>query len=224
MFFCLSPPWPHRPLLIYLPAVPWSSIWPSPARVPACCPGWPQTPTPDGALRAPRLARGSATCPSAPVALAPPRALVLPRSATVAAAATRIRPHDPRCCGSHAIHRQRSCRPVQSGPGHRQFPNPGEIAPPGWATVILLPTELPRRSALIRTSPRWSAPSCWSPIDATSAAPHFQRPFSPHISAFDSHCRIQHALLSLHRLSSYLLSPPLTPTAVCALSRPPAPP
>ena len=92
LFFCLSPPWPHRPLLIYLPAVPWSSIWPSPARVPACCPGWPQTPTPDGALRAPR---GSATCPSAPVALAPPRALVLPRSATVAAAATRLRPHDP---------------------------------------------------------------------------------------------------------------------------------
>jgi len=142
LFFCLSPPWPHCPLLIYLPAAPWSSIWPSPARVPACCPGWPQKPTPDGAPRAPPLARGSASCPSAPVALAPARTLVFPRSATVAAAATRLRPHDPRCCGSHAIHRQRSCRPVQSGPGHRQFPNPGEIAPPGWATVISLPTSL----------------------------------------------------------------------------------
>jgi len=140
LFFCLSPAGPHRPLLIYLPAVPWSSIWPSPARVPACCPGWSQTPTPDGELRAPRLARGSATCPSAPVALAPPRTLVFPRSATVAAAAARLRPHDPQCCGSHAIHRQRSCRPAQSGPGHRQFPNPGEIAPPGWTTVISLPT------------------------------------------------------------------------------------
>ena len=140
LFFCLSPPWPHRPLFIYLPAVPWSSVWSSPARVPACCPGWPQTPTPDGVLRAPRLARGSSTCPSAPVSLAPPRMLVFPRSATGAAAATRLRPHDPRSCGSHAIHRQRSCRPAQTGPGDRQSPNPGEIAPPGWATVISLPT------------------------------------------------------------------------------------
>jgi len=61
---------------------------------------------------------------------------VHPQSATVAAAATRLRPHDLQCCGSHAIHRQLSCPPVQSRPGHRQFPNPGEIAPPGWATVI----------------------------------------------------------------------------------------
>jgi len=83
------------PLLVNLPAAPWSSIWPSPTRVPACCPGWPQTPTPDGAPRAPSLACGSATCPSAPVALAPPRTLVLPRSATVAAAATRLCPRDP---------------------------------------------------------------------------------------------------------------------------------
>jgi len=49
-------------------------------------------------------------------------------------------PTTPRCCGSHAIHRPRSSRPVQSGLGHRQFPNPGEIAPLGWATVISLPT------------------------------------------------------------------------------------
>jgi len=166
LFFCLSPAGPHRPLLIYLPAVPWSSIWPSPARVPACCPGWSQTPTPDGAPRAPPLARGSATCPSAPVALAPPRTLVFPRSATVAAAAPRLRPHDPRCCGSHAIHRQRSCRPAQSGPGHRQFPNPGEIAPPGWATVISLPT-LPRGSS---TGGRISRPSL-SSAPASAAAP-----------------------------------------------------
>ena len=31
------------------------------------------------------------------------------------------------------------CRPAQSGPGLTQFPNPGEIAPPGWATVISCP-------------------------------------------------------------------------------------
>jgi len=109
-------------------------------------PGWqggsrlaPKLPTPDGALHAPSLARGSATCTSAPFGLEPPRTLVLPRSATVAVAATRLRPHDPRCFGSRAIHGQPSCRPAQSGPGHRQLLNPGEIAPPGWATVISCP-------------------------------------------------------------------------------------
>jgi len=130
LFFCLSPAWPHRPLLIYLPAAPWSSVWPSPARVSACCPGWPQTPTPDGAPRTPPLARGSTTCPSAPDALAPPHTLVFPRSATVAAAAPRLRPHDPRCCGSHAIHRQRSCdRPIL-GPATGNFPTLGKLLRP----------------------------------------------------------------------------------------------
>jgi len=82
--------------------------------------------------RAP-LARGSATCPSAPDALALPRALVLPRSATVAAAAARLCPHDPRCYGA----------PTQStanGRVGRRSPQaisqPWDIASHGWATVI----------------------------------------------------------------------------------------
>jgi len=112
------------PLVIYLPAAPWSSIWPSPTRAPACCIDWPPAPTPGGAPRAPPLARGFATCPSAPVALAPPRALVLLRSAKVAQPPRGCAPTTPRCCGSHTIHSQRSCRPVQSGPGHRHFSQP----------------------------------------------------------------------------------------------------
>jgi len=131
LLLSLSSPWPCFPPLIHLSTAPWSALWLSPARVPACRPGWPQTPRPDGAPRAPPLARGSATCPSAPVALAPPPTLLLSRSARVAAVATRLFPDDPRCCGSHAIHRQRSCRAVQFGSGHRQVPNPGRIAPPG---------------------------------------------------------------------------------------------
>jgi len=60
LFLCLYPDFPH-PLFFYPPAVPWSAIWPSLTHVPACCPGWPPMPTPDGALRAPPLARDSAT-------------------------------------------------------------------------------------------------------------------------------------------------------------------
>jgi len=88
LFLCLSPVFPYHPLFFYPPAVPWSAIWPSLTRVPACCPGWPPMPTPDGALRAPPLASDSATCPSVPIVLAPPRALVLSRSATVANSAS----------------------------------------------------------------------------------------------------------------------------------------
>jgi len=75
-------------------------------------PGWQggfrlarKTPTPDGVLRAPSLARGSATCASEPFGLEPPRTLVLPLSVTVGVAATRLRPHDARYFGSRAIHR-----------------------------------------------------------------------------------------------------------------------
>jgi len=46
LFLGLSPLWPHHPLVIYLPAAPWSAIRPSPTCAPTSGQGWPQTSTP----------------------------------------------------------------------------------------------------------------------------------------------------------------------------------
>ena len=103
-------------------------------------------------------------------------------------------PTTPRCCGSHAIHRPRSSRPVQSGLGHRQFPNPGEIAPLGWATVISLrhrrqrpPPTRPRRrdrraASRLTTATSWRQPRSnhprWHAPSPTQVAPFSPPPSS----------------------------------------------
>ena len=96
--------------------------------------------------------------------VAPPRARPLVRSCSHVAPQWRQPPRGsapttPRLCGSHAIHRQRSCRPVQSAPGHRQFPNPGVFAPSGWVTVR---SRYKRQLIQLKMSKKWPT---WSGME-----------------------------------------------------------